>query len=147
MRIYSHFLFNVVILSLLMILAACEDSDPQDPGNSDGIDSTSTPSLNPTDDISPAESAGILGKWELIEKRIPTPIRMSGTFFIFSSEGKLTISNPEDPELEDLTIPFVYEDSSLSFNQDFKLIHISGDSMVLEGETDGLREVNILKRR
>ncbi|MEZ4684490.1 MAG: hypothetical protein R3B47_00010 [Bacteroidia bacterium] len=140
---------RLLLLAISLLWFACGDDDSQHgSGGPDGQDSSLVDGQKPDEaSVSSAESSGILGRWELVEKRIPTPISLSGTFFTFNSNGKLTISNPGDPDLEDLIIPFSYKDSSLSFDTDYQLIFVSGDSMVLESETDGIREVNILKRR
>ena len=141
--------FRLLILLVPLVLFACGDDDSQH--GTDGPDDTDSTSVNAPDGerglVSDAEAAGILGRWELIEKRIPTPIKLEGTFYTFDSGNNLTISIPDEPDLEDLVIPFSYQDSSLTFDGDYKLVFVSGDSMVLESETDGIREVNILKRR
>ncbi|MFK7972477.1 MAG: hypothetical protein AB8F95_19055 [Bacteroidia bacterium] len=137
-----------LILIVCLFAFACEDDPQTDPDH----DNPASDSTAIVEDIDPeiageAESAGILGRWELVEKRLPFSVKMSGTYFTFSSEGQLTISNPGDPDLEDRVIPFAYTDSSLTFEETYKLLFISGDSLVFEGETDGIREVNILKRK
>lgn len=144
MKFWSPF----IILFSLLVFSCGDDDSGKGTGGPDSQDSTQIGGSKMDEQaVSAAESAGILGQWELVEKRIPTPITMSGTFFTFNSEGLLTISSPGDPDLEDLEIPFTYQDSSLTFDNDYQLIFVSGDSMVLESETDGIREVNILKRR
>jgi hypothetical protein len=141
--------FRLLLILLPFIWYGCgEDNSDQDASGEDRQDSTITVNAEIDQEaVGPAESAGILGRWELVEKRIPTPIKLSGTFFTFDSEGKLTISSPNDPDLEDLIIPFTYVDSSLRFDTEYQLEFVSGDSMVLTSETDGIREVNILKRK
>lgn len=141
--------FSLLLILFSLLMYSCgEDEGGQEPNGPDAQDSTQTEEATVNQlAVSDAESAGILGRWELTEKRIPTPIAMSGTFFSFNSDGVLTISSPGDPDLEDLEIPFSYQDSSLTFDNDYQLVFVSGDSMVLESETDGIREINILKRR
>ena len=144
MRQLPLYCFGIIAL---IFWAACDNSGSGDPASGDPLDSTQVEAQLDDQEVSPAESSGLLGTWELIEIRIPTPITVSGTFFTFDSEGQLTISNPDDADLEDRIMPFSYADSSLSYDQPYKLLFVNSDSLVLESETDGIRELNILQRR
>ena len=145
-----RFSFSRSIFFILFIATsfwACQSDDSSNESGDETGDTTIVTDPYEQEIVTDAEASGILGRWELIEKRVPVVIKMSGTFFTFNSDGLLTISNPGDADLEDRSYPFNLEDSSLTFDSPYKLLFINGDSLVLEAETDNIRELNILKRR
>lgn len=85
------------------------------------------------------------GTWELVEKRIPEPIEMQGTFYIFQSNGMVRISVPGEAELPDKTTSFTYTEDTLSLlNTNYYIQYLDKDSMVWKGETIGIEELTVL---
>jgi hypothetical protein len=141
--INKHILpFFTLLLLLSLLLASCEQANPQ---NQQGSTDSTAMAGPEAEDL----SAPLMGRWELKAKALPDlgEIPLGGDFYTFQDSGKLRITHPNDPDLPTELIRFSIDPQALSFNNiNYEILHLSEDSLVLQTETDGIEEKSIFLR-
>ncbi len=138
---FFRLLIGSILLSCLLI--SCGDESTSTTGEENG-DSLAVESASPQAQL----LKRVLGKWELIETHVDLDkFPMGGTFLEFTDQGNVIISNPGDPDLEDESLTFLFEEKTITFgNVPQEILFMSSDSLVLQRNTDGISQKDIYSR-
>lgn len=129
---------------LMIFMLACDDTSNGNSQEDIKQDSTQVAEEEP-------ESVSlIIGRWELVEKRIPDigSIPLGNIFYTFDAEGKVLSEHKDDSGLGQESGPYSLTENRLVFNETaYEIVSLAGDTLRLQSNTDGISENSLLIRR
>ena len=142
----NPFYIRLFISALLIsgLFMACGDDSSSSSSTAAAADSIAVETESPH-----TATLNILeGKWELIETHVDLDVfPMGGTFLNFTDQGNVIISNPNDPDLEDQSMIFLFDKKTIIYdNITQEILFLSADSMVLKRNTDGITQKDIYRK-
>lgn len=133
-------------LILMLFFLACEEgnSNEQENGQVNAEDSTQLAS-DLAEPVSP-----IIGKWELVEKRIPDigAIPLGNIFYTFGADGQVESEHKDDSGVGQAKNSYTLQDKLLYFNEtQYSIVSLTLDTLHLQSNTDGITENSLYIRR